>query len=130
MAQCVICGRQSPLIASSLGLCVECIRRHPAQALPLAADVHHRSPREFGLPEAPPPRVTPPQGRPDSADGGTSHSTPGRCCHLCVNECSMAEGETGYCGLRYNEGGTLKHLAATPKRPLLRHTLRDYATYV
>jgi len=31
----------------------------------------------------------------------------------------MAEGEAGYCGLRYNEGGTLKHLAGTPAKGLL-----------
>jgi len=31
----------------------------------------------------------------------------------------MAEGETGYCGLRCNEGGTLRHFAGTPAKGLL-----------
>ncbi|KPL20146.1 MAG: hypothetical protein AMJ93_12645, partial [Anaerolineae bacterium SM23_84] len=95
MARCVVCGRQSPLIAASLGLCVDCIRQRPDQALPLAANVHRRARRQFDLPEAPP------------------HRDPGKSCHLCVNECRMAQGERGYCGLRYNEGGTLRHLAGT-----------------
>jgi len=40
-------------------------------------------------------------------------------CHLCVNECSLAEGETGFCGLRLNDAGRLKHLAGTPAKGLL-----------
>jgi len=31
----------------------------------------------------------------------------------------MAEGDTGYCGLRYNENGALRHLAGTPAKGLL-----------
>jgi pyruvate formate lyase activating enzyme len=31
----------------------------------------------------------------------------------------MAEGEAGYCGLRYNEDGSLRHLAGTPAKGLL-----------
>jgi pyruvate formate lyase activating enzyme len=31
----------------------------------------------------------------------------------------MADGETGYCGLRYNQDGTLRHLAGTPAKGLL-----------
>ncbi|MBM4428993.1 MAG: radical SAM protein, partial [Chloroflexi bacterium] len=31
----------------------------------------------------------------------------------------MAEGETGYCGLRTNDGGKLKHFAGTPAKGLL-----------
>jgi len=106
MAQCTICGRQSQLIAASLSLCVDCIRQHPEQALPLAADVHHRSRREFGLPEVPP-GSTATKPHPEQSR---------RACHICSNECHMAEGESGYCGLRYNEGGTLKHLAGTPAK--------------
>jgi pyruvate formate lyase activating enzyme len=101
MAQCVLCGQQSPLIAASLDLCVDCIRQRPDQALPLAANVHRRARRQFGLPEAPP------------------HSESGKSCHLCVNECCMAQGERGYCGLRHNEDGMLRHLAGTPAKGVL-----------
>ncbi len=101
MAQCALCERKSLLIASSLGLCMDCIRQHPEQALALAASVHRRSRREFDLPEAPP------------------RSVLGKSCHLCSNQCRMAEGETGYCGLRYNEQGTLRHLAGTPTKGLV-----------
>ena len=102
MAQCVLCGHSSPLIGSSLRVCVNCIRQHPDQALPIAMSCHHRSRRQFGLPEIPP-----------------HSSTPGKSCRVCSNECCMTEGETGYCGLRYNENGTLKHLAGTPAKGLL-----------
>jgi pyruvate formate lyase activating enzyme len=101
MARCVLCGRESILIASSLSLCADCIRQQPEQALPLAAGVHREARREFDLPEAPP------------------RSASGKSCYLCSNQCHMAEGERGYCGLRYNKGGTLKHLAGIPAKGLL-----------
>jgi pyruvate formate lyase activating enzyme len=101
MAQCVLCGRHSQLTASSLGLCVSCIQRHPDAALALAEELHRRSRRQFDLPEVPP------------------RSESGKSCHLCINECRMAEGERGYCGLRYNQGGTLRHLCGTPAKGLL-----------
>lgn len=101
MGRCVLCGKQSPLIASTLRLCADCIRQRPDEALPLAAQVHRATRREFDLPESPP------------------HSALGKACHLCANECQMAEGETGFCCLRRNEGGTLRHLAGTPQKGLL-----------
>ncbi len=98
MAQCVLCGQQSPLIASTLGLCVDCTRQRPDEALAIALQVHHRSRIEFGLPQVPP------------------DSQPGKSCHLCVNECRMSEGQMGYCGLRRNEGGVLRHSAGVPAK--------------
>ena len=32
-------------------------------------------------------------------------------CHLCPHECAIADGKTGFCGVRINSGGTL--VAAT-----------------
>jgi len=101
MAQCGLCGKQSPLIAASLGVCADCIRLFPQQTLECAMETHRRSRAEFGLPEAPP------------------RSRQGKACHICSNECVMAEGETGYCGLRTNDGGKLKHFAGTPAKGLL-----------
>jgi pyruvate formate lyase activating enzyme len=45
-------------------------------------------------------------------------------CNLCSNECSIGEGERGYCGLRTVRQGKLVHLAGTPQRGLL-HWYRD-----
>lgn len=101
MARCRLCGQQSLLIASSLGLCAVCIRQHPEEALPLAMEIHHQSRREFNLPETPP------------------DSPSGKSCHLCCNQCRMAEGEIGYCGLRCNERGSLRHYAGMPAKGLL-----------
>ena len=105
-ATCAVCGRSSPLIAAHLGLCAECIRQRPDEALPRAAQAHAVARREFGLPEAVP-----------RTDGGVR-------CPLCANGCQMGEGERGFCGLRVNEGGRLRHLAGTPERGVL-HWYRD-----
>lgn len=45
-------------------------------------------------------------------------------CKLCSNECSIGEGERGFCGLRMVRKGKLIHLAGTPQRGLL-HWYRD-----
>lgn len=45
-------------------------------------------------------------------------------CVLCSNECLIAEGEHGFCGLRTVREGKLVHLAGTPGRGLL-HWYRD-----
>lgn len=50
---------------------------------------HMQSRAAFGLPEKPP---KDPDGIP---------------CHICVNECRIPEGKTGYCGVRKNEGGRM-----------------------
>ena len=89
MARCVACNQSSPLISSVLGICLQCIRQHPTRALQQATKAHAHSRMIEGLPAAPP---DDPVGKP---------------CRLCVNECRIAEGQTGYCGLRRNEAGTL-----------------------
>lgn len=105
-ASCVLCARRTRPLASNLGICLDCIRRCPMEALQVAAEVHATTRRAFGLPEAPP-----------RTEGGIR-------CELCVNECVIGEGERGYCGLREVRGGKLRHLAGTPERGLL-HWYRD-----
>jgi len=100
-ATCAVCGRESPLIAAHLGVCGQCVREQPAKALPRAARAHAEARRDFGLPEVVP-----------ASEGGVS-------CSLCGNGCQMGEGERGFCGLRVNEGGRLRHLAGTPQHGLL-----------
>lgn len=99
--RCSICGKTSPLIASTLAVCADCIRAHPSEALPLIMPAHTETRREFGLPVAPP----------RAADG--VH------CPICTNECLIGEGERGFCGLRTNEHGRLIHLAGKPSAGML-----------
>ncbi len=100
-SRCSMCGKTSILIAAELGVCVDCIREHPGEALPAIQTLQAETRREFNLPEAPP-------RAPDGAH-----------CPLCVNECLIPEGERGFCGLRTNREGRLVHLAGTPKKGVL-----------
>lgn len=101
--QCSICGKTSPLIASTLAACAGCIRARPTEALPRIRQAHAMTRREFGLPVEPP------------------RAAEGKRCPICVNECIIGagEGERGFCGLRTNEGGRLVHLAGTPSAGML-----------
>jgi len=79
---CLHCGESSVLISQGLGLCARCVRRDFAGVLPTIEEARSRARAPFRLPDRPP-----------RADGG-------RRCHLCANECRLALGETGFCGLR------------------------------
>jgi pyruvate formate lyase activating enzyme len=103
---CKLCGARSRLIAARLGVCLDCIRRRPQEALEIADAAHAAARRLFGLPERPP-----------RTEGG-------RRCGLCVQECLIGEGERGFCGLRTVRNGKLRHMAGTPDRGLL-HWYRD-----
>ncbi len=103
---CTLCGDRSRLIAAHLGVCLDCIRNRPQEALPVADAAHAAARRLFGLPERPP-----------RTEGG-------RRCGLWVQDCVIGEGERGYCGLREVQDGKLRHLAGTPARGLL-HWYRD-----
>ncbi len=94
MAQCVLCHSSSRQISSELGVCLSCIRTRPEEALAHAMEAHRRSRAAFGLPEKPP------------------RSPDGVPCNICVNECRIPENETGYCGLRKNEGGKIKDVSS------------------
>ncbi|MGQ9571838.1 MAG: radical SAM protein [Dehalococcoidia bacterium] len=98
---CHGCGKRSLLVAADLGSCLDCIRQHSERVLPRLKAVHAEARRQFGLP------VEPPQ----AADGVL--------CTFCINECRIAEGEMGYCGLRRNRGGKLLHLGGTAARGVL-----------
>ena len=67
----------------------------------MARRAHAVARERFGLPTA----------APRAADG--------RHCGLCVQDCVIAEGERGYCGLRRVREGRIEHLAGTPSRGLL-----------
>lgn len=96
-----MCGGQSRLVAAVLGVCAECLRARPREALVESEGAHVRARRPFGLPEA------------------TPNSPTGFRCVLCSRQCSIAEGERGYCGLRTVRNGRLVHLAGVPGRGML-----------
>jgi pyruvate formate lyase activating enzyme len=103
---CRLCGTRSRLIAAWLGVCLNCIRERPEEALAIAGGAHAAARRLFDLPERPP------------------RAEDGRRCGLCVQDCVIGEGERGFCGLREVRDGRLRHLAGTPDRGLL-HWYRD-----
>lgn len=89
ISACVCCGRDSLLVSRVLGLCADCIKNNFARVLPHIRKVHAASQEKFDLPAVPP------------ADD------PGIHCDLCVNECRIGAGKTGFCGLRKNFKGKI-----------------------
>lgn len=86
--RCTHCG-DNHLVSEAIGFCLRCVRTHFRKVWPHIKEVHKLSRRRFGLPEEPP------------------RSPAGVPCNICVNECSIPEGERGYCGVRINRGGKL-----------------------
>jgi len=80
---CQLCGRTCPAVTRSLAICADCIRQDFAAASPHIDQAHIRARSRFGLPDHPP-----------RAEAGWR-------CRICLNECSLATGDTGYCGLRH-----------------------------
>jgi len=95
--RCVLCGRQSRLVAGNLGLCVECIRTKPAESGPFISKAHKKARASFGLP------VTQPRNE------------KGILCNVCSHECRIGDGEVGYCGLRRNIHGKLTSSVSSTK---------------
>lgn len=99
--KCEICGNSSELISKALKVCSGCIRKRPEEALTLSKKAHTQSRRRFHLPSEPPKK-----------ESGVN-------CRICGNGCRIPKGGKGFCGLRVNEGGRLKHLAGTPNRAIV-----------
>ncbi|MGQ9693935.1 MAG: radical SAM protein [Thermodesulfobacteriota bacterium] len=94
MAECKLCQQQNQNISKELGVCLNCLREKPKEALLIAEKAHKKSRTAFGLPEIPP------------------HDPSGISCSLCLNECQIGEGKIGYCGLRQNVRGKLRGVSA------------------
>ena len=103
---CAVCGAHESLISKNIGVCLDCIRRQPTKTIPHIVEAHNESRRAFGLPETPP------------------RASEGKRCGLCIQQCIIADGERGYCGLRTVQEGRMIHYAGTPSRGLL-HWYRD-----
>ncbi len=89
MGECVVCRKKSSDVSHALGLCASCIHTDTPAVRQQAAKAHARSRRSFRLP-AEPPKV------PDGAG-----------CSRCANVCRIAPDQTGYCGVRRNDGGRI-----------------------
>jgi pyruvate formate lyase activating enzyme len=87
-------------------VCADCLHSRFPEARQIVAATHAGSRSEFKLPIEKP------------------RNKNGVVCKLCSNECSIGEGERGFCGLRLVREGKLIHLAGTPQRGLL-HWYRD-----
>ena len=95
MGTCSICREKSSLISRELGLCLDCIRCFPQEAVKIASGVHARIRCGWGLP------------------GEVPKHPEGIACELCVNQCRIGEGGLGYCGLRQNVKGIIEGVSAT-----------------
>ena len=94
MASCKLCGRSSRLISRSIGVCARCLKTRGTQALEYVRRYRRFWRLRIGLPGEVP-------------RGG---SAPVKC-SICVNECVIPEGASGYCGVWINRGGRLAHTA-------------------
>ncbi len=94
MGRCALCQAESAVIAKAIGLCASCLKSEAGRVLPRALRAHAESRKAFGLPPHPP-----------RSKGGVK-------CALCANECVIAPGESGFCGIRSNREDRL-----TTERP-------------
>jgi len=101
LGRCQICGEQSPVISSQLGVCLRCIREKPEEALEITDKVHAESRGVFGFPPKPP------------------RDPNGISCGVCSNDCKIGVGEKGFCGLVFNSGGRLVRMGGTPEKGVL-----------
>lgn len=99
--KCLICGASSNLISSRLGVCLNCIRKQPEEALKITEKIHAESRRRFELPPSPP-------KDPD-----------GVACGMCMNDCKIGRGNLGFCGLMSNVEGGLVRFGGTPEKGIL-----------
>lgn len=82
MATCNYCNTSARTISKTVGFCADCIRDHFDIVWPQIKKVHDHSRRPYVLPVDAP-----------RAENGID-------CGLCVHECRIPEGRTGFCGLR------------------------------
>jgi len=101
LGSCKICGAKSPLISDKIGVCLNCFRENPEEALQIAQQLLQASRIKYGMPTHPP------------------RDPDGVLCGLCGNNCRIGEGKKGYCGLVTNIGGKLVRLGGTKEKGIL-----------
>jgi pyruvate formate lyase activating enzyme len=101
-AVCLGCGKREG-VSRVLSLCSSCIKEQYHRFLPHINEVHKKAREPFLLPSAPP-----------KENDGVS-------CGLCVNDCLIAEGKKGYCGVRENKSGRIIPITGTSDSGLLNY---------
>jgi pyruvate formate lyase activating enzyme len=101
LAQCQICKKHSPLISAQLGICLNCIRSKPEEAIQISNQIHEKTRKTFNLPAKPP----------------QTHN--GLQCGQCTNKCKIGKGQKGYCGLVENQEGKIVRHGGTPEKGVL-----------
>jgi pyruvate formate lyase activating enzyme len=91
--KCRFCGKASKFIPEIMPVCLDCIRSQPDTVMPFIEECHEKTRLEYGLP-----------GKPPKAEEGIE-------CGRCVNQCIIPAGQRGYCGLKENKDGKLRHIA-------------------
>lgn len=89
MPTCRLCGLSGIFISGKLGICLQCIRERPNEALEITSKIHEESRERFGLPPRPP------------------KDRSGINCGGCMNKCVIGPGSRGFCGLTFNIEGRL-----------------------
>lgn len=97
MGKCKLCNHVSRTISDVIGVCSECLRVKPDEALKIAMRSHIDWRIRVGLPPEPP------------------RSKDGLKCNLCVNECIIPRGGRGYCGVIVSHGGVLENVVGSRK---------------
>lgn len=89
LKKCVLCGKKSMLISKELGVCADCLRNNPEEAMKIAREAHIRIRKEIGLPPEVP------------------RDPNGIQCNICGNRCRIPVGGRGFCGIIVNKDGVL-----------------------
>lgn len=108
MGSCRVCGAKGPHVSEAIRVCRDCLVREPDRSMRVVIESHKESRLPFRLPGVPP------------RSGGVK-------CVICSSECALGEGEVGYCGIRWAEGGRLKSLVG-PDEALLHYYLDPHVT--
>lgn len=101
MGKCLVCGKKAETISDKLGVCLNCVRDKPEEALKISGQAHAKSHADFGLPAEPP----------KDADGIP--------CGICANNCIIGTGNRGFCGLVWNVNGRLTRFGGTSDKGVL-----------
>ncbi|MEM2146856.1 MAG: hypothetical protein QW279_15945, partial [Candidatus Jordarchaeaceae archaeon] len=101
MGKCRICNERSPTISENLGVCLECIRKKPKEALKVTEEVHARTRQIYKLPPKPP------------------RDKNGFSCGICINNCIIGAGNCGFCGLVWNINDRLVRFGGTSEKGIL-----------
>lgn len=84
ITECKFCGKKLKTISESLEMCVDCIRKGNDEVTAHIRDIHRRTRLNYNMPPEPP------------------RAENGLLCNICVNECRIPDGKSGYCVIRKN----------------------------